>query len=479
MAAERATILAMMSLLGMTGDSWAPWRTVARCLDGLPLSRDEHALFEQCTGRTRPLTEPPSEAWLVCGRRSGKSRFMSAPAIRAAAFVTHRLALGERAVVGLGAADREQARILLGYCTAPFTSEPALKGMVRPRSKWQALVDLVQRQTRWGIDLSNGSSIEVRTAHLGSIRGRSYSFVGCDEVSFWQSEDGSNPASAVLNAARPGLVNLNGQLLIGTTPYAKSGPTFDTFTKYYGIEDAPVLIWRAPTRSMNPTIPERAVLDALDRDEAAARSEWLAEFRDDISGLLLSERLAQVVIPGRATLPRLPEVDYLGFVDAASGAGADSMTLAIVHGEETEDGRILVVVDRIEEARPPFDPFAVARAHAAILAEYGCTSVTGDRFALGWVGAAFERLGIRYIPSELTRSEIYGEFLTLINGGLVELPEHPRLIQQLTALQRRPGSQGRDSIDHPVGGHDDVANAVAGACVLAHRLLTRSAAFVA
>ena len=135
------------------------------------------------------------------------------------------------------------------------------------------------------------------------------------------------------------------------------------------------------------------------------------------------------------------------------------------------------MVDRIEEARPPFGPSRSSHAGRA-LAEYGLSSVTGDRFALGYVGATYGQLNIRYILSELTRSEIYGEFLALINGGLVELPDHPRLIQQLTALQRRPGSQGRDSVDHPVGGHDDVSNVVAGAAVFAYRALTRGPAFV-
>jgi hypothetical protein len=115
---------------------------------------------------------------------------------------------------------------------------------------------------------------------------------------------------------------------------------------------------------------------------------------------------------------------------------------------ETADGRIVVVVDRIEEARPPFDPYEVARQHAALAAEYGCP-LYGDRFALGWVGAAFERLNTRYIPSELTKSELYGEFLTLVNGGFVELPDHPRLLAQLSALQRRPGGQGRDAMTTP------------------------------
>jgi hypothetical protein len=35
------------------------------------------------------------------------------------------------------------------------------------------------------------------------------------------------------------------------------------------------------------------------------------------------------------------------------------------------------------------------------------------------------------------------------------------------SLERRTARGGRDTIDHPPGGHDDVANAVAGACTLA------------
>jgi hypothetical protein len=36
---------------------------------------------------------------------------------------------------------------------------------------------------------------------------------------------------------------------------------------------------------------------------------------------------------------------------------------------------------------------------------------------------------------------------------------------QLIGLERRTARGGRDSIDHPPGGHDDVANAAAGALV--------------
>jgi hypothetical protein len=48
----------------------------------------------------------------------------------------------------------------------------------------------------------------------------------------------------------------------------------------------------------------------------------------------------------------------------------------------------------------------------------------------------------------------------------VELLDNQRLIGQFCNLERRSRTGGKDSVDHPVGLHDDVANAVAGACVL-------------
>jgi len=42
-------------------------------------------------------------------------------------------------------------------------------------------------------------------------------------------------------------------------------------------------------------------------------------------------------------------------------------------------------------------------------------------------------------------------------------------VNQLTGLERRTARSGKDSIDHGPSGHDDLANAVAGAadCIVA------------
>jgi hypothetical protein len=102
-----------------------------------------------------------------------------------------------------------------------------------------------------------------------------------------------------------------------------------------------------------------------------------------------------------------------------------------------------------------------------VLRSYRLREVTGDRYGGDWVRQAFGKHHIEYRCTEKAKSELYVDFLPLVNSGRVELLEVPRLATQLLALERRTARGGRDTVDHPPGGHDDLANAAAGACVLA------------
>lgn len=55
----------------------------------------------------------------------------------------------------------------------------------------------------------------------------------------------------------------------------------------------------------------------------------------------------------------------------------------------------------------------------------------------------------------------------MIRSGRVELLDHPKFLLQFTTLERKTLPAGRDSFNHPPGGHDDICNAVAGALVMA------------
>ena len=64
------------------------------------------------------------------------------------------------------------------------------------------------------------------------------------------------------------------------------------------------------------------------------------------------------------------------------------------------------------------------------------------------------------------RSELFRDLLPLLNSGRIVLPRNDRLQGQIVGLERRTSAVGRDTISHPDRGHDDVANAVAGAAAL-------------
>jgi len=133
------------------------------------------------------------------------------------------------------------------------------------------------------------------------------------------------------------------------------------------------------------------------------------------------------------------------------------MTLAIGH---REDG--LVILDALRESKPPFSPAQVVKENISLLDRYGIHEATGDRYGGDWPREQFRNRGIRYELADLPKTDLYRELLPSLNSARIELLDHPRLLNQLLSLERRTARGGRDSIDHPPQGHDDLANVVAG-----------------
>jgi hypothetical protein len=161
---------------------------------------------------------------------------------------------------------------------------------------------------------------------------------------------------------------------------------------------------------------------------------------------------------------------YFGFCDP-SGGSSDSMTLAIARTSIISKKAVLVGA---WERRAPFNPDVVTEEFAEILRGYRLSVVTGDRYSAEWVRERFRTHGITYVTSEKTKSDIFLEFLAVVNSDRVRMPNNKRLRAQLVSLERRTSRSGKDTVDHPPGAHDDLANCVAGALVLAavHRKRT-------
>ena len=163
---------------------------------------------------------------------------------------------------------------------------------------------------------------------------------------------------------------------------------------------------------------------------------------------------------GRFEIPPTPGGRFFGFVDP-SGGSSDSFSLAIAY--RRVDG--VVVLAALREVRPPFSPEDVVDEFSKLLRTYGVHVVQGDRYAGEWPVERFQKYGIRYEQSAAPKSDLYRDLLPILNSGRCELLDHPRLVAQLCQLERRTARSGKDSIDHPPGAFDDVANACAGALV--------------
>ena len=153
---------------------------------------------------------------------------------------------------------------------------------------------------------------------------------------------------------------------------------------------------------------------------------------------------------------------YFAFADP-SGGSSDSMTMAVAHRGLLGKS----ILDGFWEKKPPFSPDDCVREFAETLRSYRVAKVIGDRYSGEWVRERFREHGIVYVPSEKTKSEIYVAFVALLNSGRVKFPGDARLRRQFESLERRSSRTGKDLVDHLPGSHDDVANSVAGALVLA------------
>ncbi len=433
--------------------TWVVWGVFLSVLFGLPIDPAALGVFSQCTGRTLAPANSFSEAWLVVGRRGGKSIILALIAVYLAVFKNWdgRLVPGERGTVLVIAADRRQARVIFRYVSALITETPIIA----------SLVDGEPTQER--IDLTNGISIEISTANFRSVRGYTLVAALCDEIAFWQGEDSANPDAEILAAIRPAMTTMlpDAMLLCASSPYAQRGALFEAYKKYYANDDAPVLVWKASTQTMNPSVPQSVIDEAYERDPAAAAAEHGAEFRTDVVSFVDAAKVAECVVKDRTELPPISGIVYTAAVDP-SGGSSDSMTLAIAHAEG-ERG----VLDLVKEWHAPFSPQEVVRDIVQICRRYSVISVVGDRYAGEWAREPFRNHRIEYQLAGITRSDAYLTALPAINSGKIELLDDRRLISQLCALERRVARSGKDSVDHPRGGHDDVINAAALALVAA------------
>lgn len=432
---------------------WSAWRTFLGATYGLPLSEQETGILRSATALEAAPTKQAREVWMVCGRRARKSAIASVLGAYVAAYKDHRgyLAPGERATIPILARTKTDARQIRDYVNAIFTSSPELSHL------------LEGEPTAEDIRLKTRCDFAIRSATITSVRSRTVPLFIGDEIAFWRTDDSANPDREIISSVLPAQALVPDALIVGlSSPYARRGILWDKYQKHYG-KSGDILVWKAPTVFMHDTPEIRAVVEKAYLDDPfSASAEYGAEFREDVAQLVSEENFLNC-LSGETERPYERGVKYSAFVDPAGGS-SDSFTVAIAHF----DGG--AVLDKLVEWEAPFDPGQVVVEATAIIRDYNCTRVTGDGYAGKTFEHLFRKLGINYHVTPMKRSDLYRRLVPLINGGMCTFIDVPKLKDQLLSLDRKVTSQGREIIDHPRDGHDDVINAAAGALVVVDML---------
>ena len=212
------------------------------------------------------------------------------------------LAPGERATLLIIAADRKQARVITRYIKGLITGVPMLARMM-------------EAERKEFIDLTNRVTIEVATASFRTVRGYALCAALCDELAFWPTEDSASPDREVLDALRPAMLTIpSAMLLCASSPYARRGALWEARQKHFG-HDGPALVWQAPTRTMNPTIPQVEIDAEYERDPSVAAAEFGAQFRRDLQAYVDRAAVEACVDLGVRERPYDRQWEYYAFTD--------------------------------------------------------------------------------------------------------------------------------------------------------------------
>lgn len=320
-----------------------------------------------------------------------------------------------------------------------------------------------------------GSLMILPARDIAGLHGKTAQFLGYDEIHGYRTHDvfealsldPTRPDALVWITTYDTIYNTPGVPLVDYKAMGKAGDDPRMLFSWYSGDycSDPAFAELEPELRANPSIgswPEgRGYLDQQRRRLPTHKFRRLhLNLPGAPNGAFLDQgSVMGAIVAGRRSLPAQAGITYHAFVDMSGGSNDDA-TLSVAH-KDKNTGRAVVDLVVSQAGEPPFNPRNAVKKFAAIIKEYRAQLV-GDNYAGETFKADFEAEGIKYRPSELTKTELYEDLEPRLNAGEVELPDIPKLQEQLFTLVLR-GTR----VDHQSGDHDDWANAAAGAVWLA------------
>jgi hypothetical protein len=194
-------------------------------------------------------------------------------------------------VIPLVAQDQRATKIAFGYIR-DYMTRSAL------------LASLVEEVLAAEIVLTNGVTIACFPCTLRSLRGWSIPVGVMDELAFYRLEGQADSDVEVQASIRRGMIAFpTTRLLKISTPYIKGGVLYEDFKRGFGQDDRDLLVWRASSLLMNPSLRVERLERERRLDPARFTREYEAEFAEDLETFLPSAWIENASETGRHELP--------------------------------------------------------------------------------------------------------------------------------------------------------------------------------
>ncbi len=366
---------------------------------------------------------------LVKGRQIGATQYIIGPAVAFFA-LTHPFS-----TTLLTSLAQRQATYLLRRVKNLIAGNAALK---------RSLVDASQER----LQLSNGAEILGLPSGIdgASLRGYSPDLVVVDEASFV-------PDKAIQDAILPSLSVTGGTLALVSTPWGKRG-----FFYRAAQENPAFRVFNIPS-SRSPFV-SKEFLEArkLDTDPLSFRTEYLGEFVESADAYFSHRSIQGAIRDYDLTdFPRGP--DFLYFIGVDWGRRVDASVITVVERDDSTETPHFRLVHLKEFNETPYTEVVGYIKHISdtfraqeILADEGAGLAQIDTLRED----GFPVLG--YSFNVRAKADLMSNLKMALENGQLDLPNHRRLILQLSNFEYQATSAGNLKLH---GKFDDIVDSLA------------------
>ena len=356
---------------------------------------------------------------------------------------------GESPYVVIIATRQKQAEAIIGAnCARMLENSPVLKKMIKESFKTE-------------LTLTNGVKILSLPCNSTAGRGLPIAVFIQDENAFYRIE-GPKADELIYGSLRPRQAQFpDCKMLMISTAGSKQGLFFRFFDGGFKIQDR--LTIQAPTRFINPEIPQKFLDKEQARDPDNWKREFCAEFSEKLEAFFSYELMQKSFILA-GDLPYKSGYSYCLALDQSGLSGRDRFALAISHKE----GDIAIVdVVRSWETK---DLDIILNEIKALAKNYHLDVAIIDKYSKGYVEASFKKIGLR-VKIRPSLSVVFVVLKSKMIQDKLQLPDRPDLRAGLRNTIAVYNKSNQLTIIHERGpeGHADESDAVAGSVYEATR----------